>query len=427
MADEPDEQNVLGHRRSPVGELIVRLFACSPRELGLAAAVAVALTGLWLAVVPIIDPAVSGGDTQTYMAMAANPKAAAWAPLAFRGLVPWLAQSIGGEFHYLLAFRIISWGALAAAGLATYLICRRLGGEHRAALVGMAGLMCLPMWIFYIHQPYLIDAAAMALEAWSMLALLGGWFVALPLLLVVTGLARETVVGYALPMYMWLRSKWVDVGVAAKVFFLMAPAVVVVWAIKQPMLTTGASSMRDLIAVGLRVVQRDILPRPGYALYYSFAGSLGIWWLLGLYGRRYGGRFWWLLVPVFAQCLVGADYTRFLMFAFPIVVTAGAIAVWNHPRRMLLIAIVVVQSLAAVPEFVSTGRMRINSIEISSWITGALMVIVAIVLWWPRKRKSASSQDRLAGSGRRLGGHGLGGNGRTPTGGPDDLADIPAQ
>ncbi|HET6212665.1 MAG TPA: hypothetical protein VFE14_07315 [Micromonosporaceae bacterium] len=123
---------------------------------------------------------VATGDTVDYLSIAANPKASAHTPYAFRVLTPWLANEIGGVHHYRVAFRAITATALAGAGPAVYLGCRRLGGTHGAALTGMAGLMSLPMWLFNLYQPYLIDGPAMALAAWSMTALVYGWLAVLP-------------------------------------------------------------------------------------------------------------------------------------------------------------------------------------------------------------------------------------------------------
>jgi hypothetical protein len=274
-----------------------------------------------------------------------------------------------------------------AAALAVYVITRRLGGSHGAGLLGLLGGASLPMWLFYMYVPYLIDPAAMATEGWTVVALINGWFIALPLLLVLTGLARETVVGYALPIYMWIRARLVDLSALWRVVWLIAPALLVVWAIRQPMVSTGHQSTLGLTAVGLWTVNRDIVPHPFFWLFYSFAGSLGVWWIFALYGRKVAGRLWWLLVPVFAQCLFGADYSRFLMFAYPVVLTAGAIAVWRHPRRILLLGLVAVQSVAVLLDLATQhNRMVLNALSPSSIVSGVLMVLAAVVLWWPRRR-----------------------------------------
>jgi hypothetical protein len=102
------------------------------------------------------------------------------APLAFRVLEPWLAFAIGGPDHVLVVFRLISWGSVFLVAPAVYLICHRLGGVHAAGILALVGALCLPMKLFLVHQPYLVDSLAIALMAWSTVALINGWFVVLP-------------------------------------------------------------------------------------------------------------------------------------------------------------------------------------------------------------------------------------------------------
>lgn len=359
------------------------------RELFTAVGAAVVLTVGWLAVLPHARHA--GGDAAEYLAMAAHPKARGHTPFAFRGLTPWLANALGGADHYSIAFRVITASALASAGVAVYLICRRLGGGHAAALVGMAGLMSLPMWLFNLYQPYLIDGPAMALTAWSMTALVYGWLAALPLILVVTGLARETVPALALPIYMWLRQRWVDLRTAWQVILLVAPAVVTTWAIRQPMAVRGWGTTKSLLIAGWKIMWTQRMETdPLYWFFYAFAGSLSVWWLLGFYGWRHGGRLWWLLVPVFAQFAVGGDWSRFALYAFPVVVPAAAIAIWQHPRRNLLLAVVAVQSLLAIVDVIDVGGLAINHLTKSTYAAVPLTVLAAAVLWWPRRTRGAA-------------------------------------
>src|SRR5215475_7390742 len=152
----------------PDGSVMVRLhravagvLSCTLPQLFTAAGAAVAMTFVWWLIIPGIPPSQSGGDTDTYIEMARDPKEVHWAPLAFRGLEPWLAHGLGHPFHQeLLAFRLLNWGSLMASALVVF----------------------------------------------------SGWFVVVPFLLVLTGLARETVIGYALPIYMWIRHRLVDLG-----------------------------------------------------------------------------------------------------------------------------------------------------------------------------------------------------------------------
>jgi hypothetical protein len=363
------------------------------REIAVAVGVAVALTVGWLAVLPHVQQ--TDGDTIDYLRMAANPKAPGHTPYAFRGLTPWLAHELGGPRHYTMAFRAITASALASTGPAVYLICRRLGGGHRAALVGMAGLMSLPLWLFNLYQPYLVDAPAMALTAWPLTALIYDRFTVLPLLLVAAGLVRETVVGLALPMYMWLRTRWLDLHAAWRVVLLMAPALLASWAVRQPMHTYGWPTTMKLMEMGARITYaKNVETDPLFFIFYAFAGSLSIWWLLGWYGWRHGGRLWWLLVPVFAQFAVGGDWSRFALYAFPVVVPAGAIALWQHPRRGLLLALVAAQSLAVFADLIVEGGLRINSMQPSTYVAIPLLALTAVTLWWrPRTTSDRPGAD----------------------------------
>ncbi|MBX6750483.1 MAG: hypothetical protein IRY85_12580, partial [Micromonosporaceae bacterium] len=381
---------------------------CTLGELATAASVGLVVTAAWILYLPLVDHRFAGGDTTTYLEMARNPKGVHWVPLAYRGLEPWLAHALGGPDHYVGAFMWLTWGSLLLAGVALYLIVRRLGGPHPAGLVGMAGAMSLPMWTHFLFDPYLVDGPALALLAWSMLALINGWYAVLPLLLVLTGVARETVIGFVVPIYMWLRQKapllplrrrlwaWVDLSAAWRTILFMAPAVVTIWAMRQATTYLEDSSTLGLMKYGLlQYVGTEVVPRPLFFLTYGIAGSLGLWWVLGLYGRRHGGRLWWMLVPVFAQWLFGSDYGRYALYAFPVVVAAGVIAVWEHPRRVLLLALVAVQSLVTIVDVELGAGPRLYTLLPSTWIALGLMAAAVVILWWP-SRQPALPQQRDA-------------------------------
>jgi hypothetical protein len=219
-----------------------------------------------------------------------------------------------------------------------------------------------------------------------MVAVLYGWFVPLPLLLTLTGLARETVIGLALPIYMWLRQRWFDWHTGVRVVMAMAPALLTVEVLKMRP-TQGYPTQWALIQGAVRAVYHYRLATdPAWWLLYAFAASLGLWWVLALYGRQHGGRLWWLLVPAFAQFAVGGDWGRFALYAFPVVIPAGTIALWGHPRRRLLLALAGVQALAAIVDVIVNGGLRINGSSPSLWISVGLAVAAAPVLWWPTSK-----------------------------------------
>jgi hypothetical protein len=267
------------------------------------------------------------------------------------------------------------------------MITRRLGGTHAAALVGVAGLLSLPGWLFNLYQPYLIDPVAMSLTAWCIAAVAYNWTRILPLLLTGAALARETTTMLLLPLYLVLRRRWLDVGTAGQVVLLMAPALVATWAVRQTQRITGWPTVGELATAGWRtVVDQRLSHDPAYWLWLALAASLGVWWVFGLHGARVAGRLWWFLIPVFAQFALGADWSRFAMYAFPVVIPAGVIALWQHPARAGFLALLGVQSVAALLDVAVNGRLSLNEVAPSTWVTSGLAVCALVVWHLPRRR-----------------------------------------
>ena len=377
------------------------MSAPSPRvkawQIIVAVGLSVVLTVVWLAILPHAE--VSGGDTVFYLRMALEPKAPAETPYAFRVLTPWLAHQFGSNNYpgYDTTFRIITALALVSAGPATYLICRRLGGTHLAGLVAVAGLLSLPGWLFYLYQPYLIDPVAMALVAWCVTAVAYQWMRVLPLLLTAALLARETSSLLIIPLYLVLRRRWIDLGTAVQVLLLMGPGLLAMWAVRQPQRLTGWPTVGELMVAGWKDVGwRLTTTNPAFWLAYAFAASLGMWWVFGWYGRRSAGRLWWFLVPVFAQWALGADWSRYALFAFPVVVPAGVIAVWRHPARAILLVLIGAQSVVALVDLADNGRLTIDQARPSVWITLGLAVCAVIVWHLPLARWRRPVTDRPA-------------------------------
>ncbi|GAB7052510.1 hypothetical protein JCM9534A_76360 [Catenuloplanes indicus JCM 9534] len=367
------------------------------REVSLAVGAAVTLTGIWLLILPTVwSP---GGDALHYLRLADNPRAQVHTPYTYRILMPLLANEIGGRYHYREAYQLLNAIALASGGVAAYLLTRRLGGPRGAAYVAMAGLLSLPGWLFYLYQPYLIDPAAMALLAWSMLAALSGWTAVLPLLLVATALARETVIAYAVPLYMIFREKWIDWRAAIRVALVVGPGLLATTAV-QAKPAHGWPTQDLLVQAGVRIVGMKLDDQGIVAALGIAAGtSLGIWWALGLYGFRYAGRLGWLMIPVLAQFVVGGDWGRFSLYAFPALVPAGAIALWRHPRRAPLTGLVVVQSLLVFLDLAIDGHPKINGFQPSTYVSLALIPITFAVLLWPARRSRPGTPLPVPGAG----------------------------
>lgn len=237
----------------------------------------------------------------------------------------------------------------------------------------------------------------MALTAWCVTAVAYSWTRVLPLLLTGALLARETSSMLIVPLYLVLRRRWLDLGTAVQVLLLMGPGLLAVWAARQPQRLTGWPTVRELAIAGAKDVGwRLSTTNPAFWLVYAGAASLGIWWVFGWYGRRTPGRLWWFLVPVFGQWALGADWSRYALYAFPVVVPAGAIAVWRHPARAVLLGLIGAQSLVALVDIADSGRLTLDQARPSVWITFGLAVLAAIVWHLPLARRRRHPEDQPA-------------------------------
>ena len=350
---------------------------------------AVLLTACWRLATPLVGQPVCC-DAGQYLRMAADPGEAVIRPYSSRVLVPWLVHLAGGE--PAASYHAISLACLAASGLLVYLLARRLGASHGWALVATAGLLCSRGWVFYLYDPYLSDPAAFLLLAGAFLALVRArptWLVA-PLLLLMAG-TRELFVGVALPVYAWLaRGRRLDRAAALRTAALLAPAGVayVLVLAYAPSLPSAEYSQSPATVLGH--VLRTRMDQDGpFWLGSAFAMSLGVWWPLAVAGLGSGPaplrRLAWWLVPVFANFLIGWDWSRYALYAFPVVMPAAVLALARSPRRRLLLGAVTLQALLPVLDL-AAGKPQLNRAGPSLPLSLALIVVVGVLLLLDRGR-----------------------------------------
>lgn len=77
-------------------------------------------------------------------------------------------------------------------------------------------------------------------------------------------------------------------------------------------------------------------------------------------------------------------WSRFALYAFPVVVPVGAIAIWAHPWRRLLLGLAAAQGLAIFADLEKYGHPWLNRLTPSVWISATLMVLAAAVILWSR-------------------------------------------
>jgi hypothetical protein len=322
-----------------------------------------------------------GGDDRHYIALASNADAVVPSPFAYRVLTPWLVQMIGTS--PVPTYHVLSLVFLAAAGVFVYLITRGIGGGHLPALLATFGLLTVRGWLFSIWNPYLADPAAMSLTGAAFVALVWGADLVLPVVLVVWAQSREVWAGFALPAYAWMRPRFVDRWAIVRVAVICLPALFTMLMLFRLAPAGGASGFARAADYVVQGVLDARLEGLRFWTAYTFAGSLGIWWFLALASPRLGRGLWWWLVPVFGQFVLGADWSRFAMYAFVVVMPVGAMAVWSHPRRNLLLVLVLLQILPTAADLVVDGRLRLNQLQPSVWVTLALMATTLAVLVQP--------------------------------------------
>jgi Predicted membrane protein (DUF2079) len=356
-----------------------------------AAALSAVLTGVWLVISPLAQQPVCC-DAGEYLRLARDPTDPVLRPYSMRVLVPWLVHGLGGDV--VTTFHAVSLVCLAVTGWLVYLLARELGVSHRYALLATGGLLCSRGWLFFFYDPYLTEPAAFLLLAAAFLVLVRNrhlWLIA-PLLVLLAA-TREQFVGFVLPLYFWLRQRRLDWPALARSVGLLLPALVVFAALAT--LPEVLPPTPYSVPMGLAYTLDRRMEGDGWLWFGSaFAMSLGVWWPLAVASLRVD-RFrrlsWWLLPVLAYLVLIGWDWGRYAMYAFPVVMVAGAWTIQQQGRyRPLLLALVAVQAALPVVDFVA-GRPSLDDPGPSLPISLLLILATSVVL-------VAGRRDRAAGA-----------------------------
>jgi hypothetical protein len=284
-------------------------------------------------------------------------------------------------------YLLLSMGCLAASGPLAYLLCRRLGATHWSAMATTAGPRCSLGWVFFPFDPWLSDPAAFLLLAACFLALVAGWLWALPPLAMLLATTRELAVGLVLPVYVFLARRRMDLFAAAVALTTAVAAAVSYRAVVAAVPQSGVVALGGVNLGSMRYAYEHRVAN-GNAWPWvanTFAMSLGCLGVLAVAasGARAIHRLAWWLVPVAGMFLLGYDWSRFAMYAFPVVVPAAALALQRARRRPLLLGLLAAQALVPLVD-VADGQLTLNNPGPSLAFTVILMTLTALALWWPR-------------------------------------------
>jgi hypothetical protein len=386
-ATRPWTASPSGHRPAEAGRLATRW------QLAKATGLAAALTVFWWLVSPVVSqpPCCDAGQ---YLRMAADPGVALPRPHSLRVLVPWIVHALGTDL--VTTYKVISLACLASALTLTYPLLRRLGVSHRLGLVALAGLACSHGWVFYSYDPFLSDPAAFMLLAAAFLIIVRGrpaWLLAL--VLVAMSATRELFAGVALPLFAWVRRRdgvWRALAQTATVVVPASIAYALLLAFAPTLPSPEYSRpVAQWPGTVLRTrMEQDGLLWPGG----GFAMSLGVWWVLALASwrsREVRPLLWWL-VPVFAQLALGWDWARYLLYAFPVVLVAGALAVQHSTRQGWLLVLVAMQAVLPLVDL-AAGHVQLNRAGPSLPLSLVLMALTGMVLIWDMRNRRSRRPD----------------------------------
>jgi hypothetical protein len=344
-----------------------------------AAVLSAVLTGFWLAVSPLAQQPVCC-DAGEYLRLAEDPTSPMLRPYSMRVLVPWLVHALGGDV--VTTFHAVSLLCLAVTGWLMYLLARQLGVGHGYALLATAGLLCSRGWLFYFYDPYLTEPAAFLLLCAAFLALVIGRIWLIAPLLVLMAATREQFVGFALPTYFWLRQRRLDRRALSQTIGVLVPALVVFAALATLPRVLPPTPLSQPMGLAYTLDRR--MDGDGWLWFGSaFAMSLGVWWPLAVASLRVD-RFrrlsWWLLPVLAYLVLIGWDWGRYAMYAFPVVMAAGAWTIACQRRyRPVLLALVAVQAVVPLADFVA-GKPTLDDPGPSLPISLLLMLVTIVVL-----------------------------------------------
>jgi hypothetical protein len=359
-----------------------------------------------------------GFDAYVYVAMAERPAVFTVAPWGYRVAEPALVHAMGLR-NVVRGFRLVSLGAMAAAGGLLFLFLRRRGHAVGASLLGVALFALVPPAARAVETPFFGEPVGVLLVVALLVAVeTGAGWGTLALLSAVTALAKDGVLVLALVPAV-LIARWpqgarpaLGSALAAALPAALVPRVLRWWWTPDiPVVTAPWNA--ELLRAAAWTLREAWVPTALAAL----AGGLVPLALLGglrgagrSYLRRYGislallvavAFLAWLNVPSREPVpLFGANFERILVYAVPLLVPLALIALDRlvpslatpaapaRPGTQLVPGLAAL-AVVAVP-FLSLDRYR--RVDLQSTRDGPLVLAVCRETWRTAARLEAGDE-----------------------------------
>lgn len=260
-------------------------------------------------------------DHHVYIDMATNHLSHI-APFEYRILNPLLAKFL--PFDLLINFTILSFIALWLTGIITYFMLKTMGFSNQLALTGLLFFLSMG-WAtrFNIYDFWLTDPLGFLFIVATMWSILAKKDLLFLLLLAIGVIAKENVI-FVAPLYYTLNSKkLLDGKVMFRASYLIAPALLVLFAIRILFPTTNAeyNAATLLQTIGWSRIQNLSIDS---LLSYSI-GTFGISLIfLPFFSIRQNLPYFFRFLPFIAltylSLLFAVNTSRLIVSAFPAII-----------------------------------------------------------------------------------------------------------
>ncbi len=292
-----------------------------------------------------------GGDTLQYVSMIRGGSEAVRPPFKHRFLVPFIGGLLPVSATDFL--RAVSYGSLFVTYFAIQLACRRLRIDLAASTAGLVVLFASSSHLYNFHNPFLLDAFALAILSVMVWSILSGSFATFCLVAVIGVLSRETTI-FLVPL-------WALRDLRRGIILSVLSLALIVGIRFEPSVDFGGTVGTAFEVHAVSTLAHSVLL--GRAIFLSWGPA----WLMMLAGLcLFSGRDFIYMLTIFLALFCGSvltslfafDTVRMFQILAPVVGVASARVFMTLKEERLyvwigmLLAVLVVHVVVAIPNAV---------------------------------------------------------------------------